>query len=96
MIIDPLGSLPISQALDIKLEESRETEEARAIEDSEKGNDSTLDNSEQNIANRPADRDITQDVDVEFETYNAQRNLSEEFYSGDSLNHQQAGINLFV
>jgi len=39
MIIDSLSSLPPPQTLDIKLEENLETEEPRAIEDSEKGND---------------------------------------------------------
>jgi len=75
MIIDSLGNLPPPQALDVKLEKNLETEEPRAIEDSEKGNDSTLDNNKQNIANNQVDKDIIKSGDIERETYNAQGNM---------------------
>jgi len=96
MIIDSLGNLPPPQALDGRLEKNLETEEPRAIEDSEKGNDSTLDNNKQNIENNQVDKDIIKSGDTERETYNAQGNIAKELSSGNYTNHQQEIIDVLV
>ena len=49
MIIDSSGSLHLPQTVDIKIGKTIETEEPWAVEDLEKGNDSTLDSNKQNI-----------------------------------------------
>jgi len=94
MIIDSLGNLPPPQALDAGLEKNLETEEPRAIEDSEKGNDSTLDNNNQNIENNQVDKDIIKGGDTKRNTYNAQGNIAKELSYGNYTNHQQEIIDV--
>ena len=96
MIIDSLGGLPPPQTLAIKLEKKLETEEPRAIEDSEKGNDSTLDSNKQNIANRQADKDIINSGNIEYNTYNAQGNIVDELSSGGYNDRQNELIDVLV
>lgn len=96
MIIDSSGGMPPPQTIDIKIGKTVETEEPRAIEDSEKGNDSTLDNNKQNIANNQVEKDIIKSGDVERETYNAQGNIAKELSSGNYTNHQQEIIDVLV
>lgn len=96
MIYDSLGSLPIPQSLDIKLEKNLKAEEPRAIEESEKGNDSSLDSNKQNIASSQASKDIIKNGDIEFETYNTQGNLVEKLSSDDDMNHNHESINFVI
>ena len=96
MIIDSLGNLPPPQALDVEPERNPETEEPRAIEDSEKGNDSTLDNNKQNIANNQVDKDIIRSDDIQRERYNAQGNIAKELSSGYDTNHQREIIDILA
>ncbi len=96
MIIDSSGSLPPSQTVDIKIGKAIETEEPRAIEDSEKGNDSTFDSNKQNIANNQVDKDIVKGGDIEHEIYNVQGNLAGELSSGNDMNSRQDSISLII
>jgi hypothetical protein len=96
MIIDPSGSLSPPQTADIKIGKTIETEEPRAIEDSEKSNDSTLDSNKQNFANNQIDKDIIKGGNIEHEIYNAQGNLTGELSSGDDMNSREDSVSLII
>jgi len=96
MITDAIHSLPVLQAPDIKLEQGRETEDPRAVENSGKSDDSNLDISRQNIAKQSANMDISKDSDVEMESYTAKGYLANESSSRQSTGQPQESINLIV
>ena len=96
MITDAISSLPVLQAPDIKLEQDRETEEPRAVEDSDKSNDSNLDISRQNVAKQSAGMDVSKESSVEMDSYNAKGYLVNESSSQQDTGQPQDSINLFV
>ena len=96
MITDAINSLPVPQAPDIKVEQDLETEEPRAVEDSDKSDDSNLDINRQNVAKQSADMDVSKDSGVEMESYNAKGYLANEPSSRQGTGQPQDSINLIV
>ncbi len=96
MIYDSLGSLPPPRTFDIIIKQNLETEDPRAIEDSDKSNDSKLDANRQNIAEKQAGDDMSKDIGVESETYNDHGNSVVTKPTGNSTGYQQKFIDLFV
>jgi len=96
MITDAINSLPVSQAPDIKVEQDLETEEPRAVEDSDKSDDSNLDVSRQNVAKQSSGMDVSKESGVEIESYNAKGNLVYEPSSRQGTGQPQDFINLVV
>ena len=96
MITDAINSLPVPQAPDIKVEQDLETEEPRAVEDSDKSNDSNLDISKQNVAKHSAGMDVSKDSGVEMESYNAKGYLANESSSRQDTGQPHDSINLIV
>jgi len=76
MLYDSLGGISPANTLDIKLEKRHEVEETRPVEDTDDSDDSKLDLDRQNIAKRRSAQDISQDLQVESETYNAKGSLT--------------------
>ena len=96
MITDAINSPPIPQAPDIKVEQDFETEEPRAVEDSDKSGDSDLDISRQNVAKQSAGMDVSKDSGVEMESYNAKGYLVNEPSSRQDTGQPQDSISLVV
>ena len=96
MITDAINSLPVPQAPDIKVEQDLETEEPRAVEDSDKSGDSNLDISRQNVAKQSADMEVSKHSGVETESYNAKGYLTNESSSQQGTGQPQDSINLIV
>ncbi len=96
MITDAINSLPVPQAPDIKVDQDRETEDPRAVEDSDKSDDSNFDVSRQNVAKQSADMDASKHSGVEMESYNAKGYLANESSSRQSTGQSQDSINLIV
>ena len=96
MITDAINSLPVLQAPDIKLEQGRETEDPRAVEDSDKSNDSNLDISRQDVAKQSAGTDVLKYSGVEMESYNAKGYLANESSSRQGTGQPQDSVNLIV
>ncbi|MBL7179518.1 MAG: hypothetical protein ABIK98_16165 [Pseudomonadota bacterium] len=96
MIYDSLGSLPLPQAVEIKLEKKHQTEEPRAIEDSNQSDDSKFDIHRENVAKESAVKDSLKEADFELETYNAKGNLARELSSEEYPNCQQGSLDLVV
>ncbi len=96
MITDAISSLPVSQAPDVKVEQDLETEEPRAVEDSDKSGDSNFDVSSQNFARQSAGMDVSEESSVEATSYNAKGNLVNESYSRQDTGQAQDSINLIV
>jgi hypothetical protein len=88
--------MPVPQAPDIKVEQDLETEEPRAVEDSDKSGDSNLDISRQNVAKQSAGMEVSEDSGVETESYNAQGHLVNESSSRQDTGQPQDSINLIV
>ncbi len=96
MITDAINSLPVPQAPDIKVEQDLETEEPRAVEDSDKSGDSNFDVSSQNVARQSAGLDVSEESSVETESYNAKGYLVNESSSRQDTGQAQDSINLIV
>jgi len=96
MITDAINSLPVPQAPDIKAEQNLETEEPRAVEDSDKSDDSNLDVSRQNVAKQSSGMDVSKESGVEMESYNAKGYLVNEPSSWQDTGQPQDSINLIV
>ena len=96
MITDGITSLPVPQAPDVKVEQDLETEEPRAVEDSDKSGDSNFDVSSQNVAKQKAGMDFSEDSGVEMESYNAKGNLVSEPSSRQDTGQPQDSISLVV
>ena len=96
MITDAINSLPVPQYADIKLEQDLETEDPRAVEDSDKSNVSNPDISRQNVAKQSADMDVSKERAVEMESYNANGYLANEASSRQDTGQAQDSINLIV
>ncbi len=96
MIIDSSGGLPPPQTFDILIKKNLETEDPRAIEDSDKSNDSKLDANRQNIAQKQAGDDMSKDIGVESETHNDHDNSVVTKPTGNSTDYQQKSIDLIV
>ena len=96
MITDAISSLPVPQAPDVKVEQDLETEEPRAVEDSDKSGDSNFDVSSQNFAGQSAGMDVSKESSVETESYNAKGYLVNESSSRQDTGQAQDSINLIV
>lgn len=96
MITDAINSLPVPQAPDVKVEQDLETEEPRAVEDSDKSGDSSFDVSSQNVARQSAGMDVSEESSVETESYNAKGYLVNESSSRQDTGQAQDSINLIV
>jgi hypothetical protein len=96
MITDAINSLPVPQAPDIKVEQDLETEEPRAVENSDKSGDSNLDINRQNVAKQSAGMDVSKYSGVETESYNAKGYLANEPSSQQDAGQPQDSINLIV
>ena len=96
MITDATNSLPVPQATDIRVEQDLETEEPRAVEDSDKSDDSNLDISRQNVAKQSAGMDVSKYSDVEMESYNAKGYLVIEPSLRQGTGQTQDSIDLVV
>ncbi len=96
MITDAINSLPVPQAPDIKVEQNLETEEPRAVEDSDKSGDSNFDVSRQNVAKESAGMEVSKYSGVETESYNAKGYLENEPSSRQDAGQAQDSINLVV
>ncbi len=96
MIIDSSGGLPPPQTFDILIKKNLETEDPRAIEDSDKSNDAKLDANRQNIANNQVYKNIVKGGDIEHEIYNVQGNLAGELSSGNDMNSSRDSISLIM
>jgi len=96
MITDAITSLPVPQAPDVKVEQDLETEEPRAVEDSDKSGDSSFDVSSQNVAKQSAGMDIAKESGVEMESYNAKGYLISEASSRQDTEQSQNSISLVV
>ncbi len=96
MITDATNSLPVPQAPDIKVEQDLETEEPRAVEDSDKSGDSNFDVSSQNVAKQSAGMDVSEESSVEMESYNAKGYLVNESSSRQDTGQPQDSISLIV
>lgn len=96
MITDAINSLPVPQAPDVKVEQDLETEEPRAVEDSDKSGDSNFDVSSQNVARQSAGMDVSEESSVETESYNAKGYLVNESSSQQDTGQAQDSINLVV
>jgi hypothetical protein len=96
MITDAINSLPVPQAPDVKVEQDLETEEPRAVEDSDKSGDSNFDVSSQNVARQSAGMDVSEESSVETESYNAKGYLVNESSSRQDTGQPQDSINLIV
>jgi hypothetical protein len=94
MITDAINSLPVTQAPDITVEQDLETEEPRAVEDSDKSGDSNFDVSSQDVARQSAGMDVSEESGVETESYNAKGYLVSEVYSRHDTGQVQDSINL--
>ena len=70
MIADSLSSIPLTQAPDVKIEKNAKAEEPRAIEESDKGDNSQLDIERQNISKKRSSENMS-DVRAELQTYGA-------------------------
>ncbi len=96
MITDTINSLPVPQAPDVKVEQNLETEEPRAVEDSDKSGDSSLDISSQNVAKESAGMEFPKYSSVETESYNAKGYLENEPSSRQDAGQPQDSINSIV
>ncbi len=96
MITDAINNVPVPQAPDIKVEQDLETEEPRAVEDSDKSGDSNFDVSSQNVAKQSAGMDVSKNSGVEMESYNAKGNLVSELSLQQDTGQPQDSINLVV
>ncbi len=96
MITDAISSMPVPQAPDVKVEQDLETEEPRAVEDSDKSGDSSFDVSSQNFAEQSAGMAVSEESSVEATSYNAKGNLVNEPYSRQDTGQAQDSINLVV
>ena len=88
-----IGAIPymaIQQSVDIKLEKNVEAEETRAIEGSGESGGSKLETNGQNIVQKEATADSSNDGDIEYETYNAKGNLTRKV-PPESMEKQQGG-----
>lgn len=96
MIYDSLGSLPPPMTFDVNSKKNPETEYSRAIEDSDKSNDTKLDSKRQNITMSPSGKDMSKDIDVELETYNNHGNFEAPKPSENPMDYQQKSIDLVI
>ena len=96
MMTDAIKSMPVPQAPDIKVKQDLETEEPRAVEDSDKSGDSNLDSSSQNVAKQSAGMDVSEDSGVGTESYNAKGYLVNESSPRQDTGQPQGSISLIV
>jgi len=96
MIINSSVSMVPTQPVDSRIEKTIAIEEAKAIEDSGKGYDSTVYNNNQNIENNQVVKDIMQRADIERETNKVQGETAKELSSGNYTNNNQCIIDVLA
>ena len=92
MVINTSSSFPgigASQVMDIKVDKSTDTEDARAIEESNKGEGSNLDQNSNDIFLKQPDKDYIESGNSDFLTYN-----SKGAPSGDSPQEMDSSVQI--
>ena len=95
MIYDPIGigNLPLPQvAPDIKLEKKNDTEEPRAVEDSDQSDDAKLDIQRENVEKKSAVEERFKGDEIEPEVYSAKGILVRALSSEENPNQQKQPI----
>ena len=95
MITESLSSIPLPPAIDVKVEKNTKTEEPRAIEETDKSDDSRLDLEKQNISKKRSIENA-ENVDMELKTYTATNKESMEIPQEDVPKAEYEPIDLVV
>ena len=94
MIYEPvgIGNLLLPQAPDLKLERKNNTEEPRAVEDSDHSDDAKLDIHRENVNGKSAVEDRFKEAEVEPEVYSAKGLLVRALSSDENPNQQKEPV----